>query len=85
MQKVMDKIEQPSITNLLSRIMLRDVISLDSVTIKRSIKAIKVYRLQLELEKIKKAINEEEKRKKNVTAELLQKYQDILYRIKTMV
>ncbi len=85
LQKVMDKIEQPSITNLLSRIMLRDVISLDSVTIKRSIKAIKVYRLQLELEKIKKAINEEEKRKKNVTAELLQKYQDILYRIKTMV
>ncbi len=85
LQKVMDKIEQPPITNLLSRIMLRDVISLDSVTIERSIKAIKVYRLQLELEKIKKAINEEEKRKKNVTAELLQKYQDILYRIKTMV
>ncbi len=85
LQKVMDKVEQPSITNLIPQIMLRDVISLDSVTIERSIKAIKVYRLQLELEKTKKAINEEEKRKKNVNAELLQKYQDILYRIKTMV
>ena len=64
--------------------MIRDVVSLDSGTIERSINAIKIYKLQLELEKIKNKINEEEKRKKAVTAELLQEYQDLLYKIKTM-
>lgn len=64
--------------------MIRDVVSLDSVTIERSINAIKIYKLQLKLEKIKNKIHEEEKRKKAVTAELLQEYQDLLYKIKTM-
>ncbi|MDD3631572.1 MAG: DNA primase [Atribacterota bacterium] len=84
LQKVMDEIAEPKITNLIPRIMIRDVVSLDSGTIERSINAIKIYKLQLELEKIKNKINEEEKRKKAVTAELLQEYQDLLYKIKTM-
>jgi len=84
LQKVMDEIAEPKITNLIPRIMIRDVVSLDSGTIERSINAIKIYKLQLELEKIKNKINEEEKRKKTVTAELLQEYQDLLYKIKTM-
>lgn len=84
LQKVMDEIAEPKIINLIPRIMIRDVVSLDSGTIERSINAIKIYKLQLELEKIKNKINEEEKRKKTVTAELLQEYQDLLYKIKTM-
>lgn len=84
LQKVMDEIAEPKITNLIPRIMIRDVVSLDSGTIERSINAVKIYKLQLELEKIKNKINEEEKRKKAVTAELLQEYQDLLYKIKTM-
>ncbi len=84
LQKVMDEIAEPKITNLIPRIMIRDVVSLDSGTIERSINAIKIYKLQLKLEKIKNKIHEEEKRKKAVTAELLQEYQDLLYKIKTM-
>ena len=84
LQKVMDEIAEPKITNLIPRIMIRDVVFLDSGTIERSINAIKIYKLQLELEKIKNKINEEEKRKKAVTAELLQEYQDLLHKIKTM-
>jgi DNA primase len=84
LQKIMDEIAEPKITNLIPRIMIRDVVSLDSVTIERSINAIKIYKLQLKLEKIKNKIHEEEKRKKAVTAELLQEYQDLLYKIKTM-
>ena len=84
LQKVMDEIAEPKITNLIPRIMIRDVVSLDSGTIERSINAIKIYKLQLELEKIKNKIHEEEKRKKTITAELLQEYQDLLSKIKMM-
>jgi DNA primase len=84
LQKVMDEIAEPEINNLIPRIMIRDVVFLDSGTIERSINAIKIYKLQLELEKIKNKIDEEEKRKKAVTAELLQEYQDLLHKIKTM-
>ncbi len=85
LQKVLDEIEKPEIINLVSQIILRDVISCDSNAIDRSIKAIKTYRLQLELERIKSAIQDEEKSKKEVTPELLKEYQDILHKIKTMI
>ena len=84
LQKVMDEIAEPKITNLIPRIMIRDVVSMDSGTIERSINAIKIYKLQLELEKIKNKIHEEEKRKKTITVELLQEYQDLLSKIKMM-
>ena len=84
LQKVMDEIAEPKITNLIPRIMIRDVVSMDSGTIERSINAIKIYKLQLELEKIKNKIHEEEKRKKTITAELLQEYQNLLSKIKMM-
>ncbi|MDD3656669.1 MAG: DNA primase [Atribacterota bacterium] len=84
LQKVMDKIEKPDIISLISRIMLRDVISLDTGAIERSIKAIKTNKLKLELGRIKGAIQEEEKRNKEVTPELLQEYQEIMHKIKTM-
>ncbi len=84
LQKVMDEIEKPDIISLISRIMLRDVISLDTGAIERSIKAIKTYKLKLELDRIKGAIQEEEKRNKEVTPELLQEYQEIMHKIKIM-
>lgn len=85
LQKVLDKIERPEMINLVSRIILRDVISCDENAIDRSIKAVKTHRFKLELEKIKRAINEEEKRNKEVSPELLQEYQNILHKIKTMI
>ncbi len=85
LQKVIDEISNPKITNLISEIMLKDIISSDPETVHRSIKAIKKNQLQLELKKIKSKIKEEENEKKEVAPELLKNYQDILYKIKTIV
>ncbi len=84
MQKVIDRIEHPKITNLISRIMLKDVVYFDLDTVNRSIKAIKIHKLQQELDIIKKAMHLEEKNKKNVEAKILQEYQNILNRIKAL-
>jgi len=85
LQKVMDGLNDQKRINLLSEIMLKDVVSSDEETISRSIKAIKKYRLQLELSRISSKIKEEENRKKEVTPELLQVYQNILHKIKAIV
>ncbi len=65
--------------------MLKEVVSSDDETIKRSIKAIKKYRLQLELNRISSKIKEEETIKNEVAPELLQDYQNILHKIKAIV
>ncbi|HOR42128.1 MAG TPA: DNA primase [Atribacterota bacterium] len=83
-QKVMDLIENPQIINLLSQIILKDLISLDSAALERSIRAIKTYNLTLELNTIKSEIEKDEKNKKEVTPAMLQKYQNILQKIKNM-
>lgn len=83
-QKVMDLIENPQIINLLSQIILKDLISLDSAALERSIRAIKTYKLTLELNTIKSEIEKDEKNKKEVTPAMLQKYQNILQKIKNM-
>jgi len=85
LQKVIDELDDQKKINLLSQIMLKDVISLDDESIKRSIKAIKKYRLQLELERISSKIKEEETSKNEVTPELLQDYQNIMHQIKAIV
>lgn len=83
-QKVMDLIENPQIINLLSQIILKDLISSDSAALERSIRAMKTYKLTLELNTIKSEIEKDEKNKKEVTPALLQKYQNILQKIKKM-
>lgn len=83
-QKVMDLVENPQIINLLSQIILKDLISLDSAALERSIRAIKTYKLTLELNTIKSEIEKDEKNKKEVTPTMLQKYQNILQKIKNM-
>jgi len=83
-QKVMDLIENPQIINLLSQIILKDLISLDSAALERSIRAIKTYNLTMELNTIKSEIEKDEKNKKEVTPAMLQKYQNILQKIKNM-
>ncbi|OQA11578.1 MAG: hypothetical protein BWY64_04084 [bacterium ADurb.Bin363] len=50
----------------------------------RSIRAIKTYKLTLELNTIKSEIEKDEKNKKEVTPAMLQKYQNILQKIKNM-
>ncbi len=85
LQKVIDGLNDQKRINLLSQIMLKDVVSLDEETIKRSIKAIKRYRLQVELNRISSKIKEEETKKNEVAPELLQDYQNILHKIKAIV
>ena len=65
-------------------ILFKDVVVLNDEVINRSIKAIKKYQLQVELEKIKNRIKEEETTKKEVTPELLNDYQNILHKIQTI-
>ena len=84
-QKIMDKLGNQKEINLLSQIMMKDVVSSDEESFKRSINAIKKYRLQLELKKVSSKIKEEETIKNQVTPELLQDYQNILHKIKTIV
>ena len=64
LQKVIDNIEKEEQVNLLSGILFKDVVVLNDEVINRSIKAIKKYQLQVELEKIKNRIKEEETTKK---------------------
>ena len=85
LQKVMDELEDPKMMSLLSKIIMQDLVSLDTMVINRSIKAIKKYKLQQELAKIKNKIREEERIKKEVSSELLQNYQDVLHKIKAMI
>ncbi len=85
LQKVMDELEDPKMMSLLSKIIMQDLVSLDNMVINRSIKAIKKYKLQQELAKIKNKIREEERIKKEVSSELLQNYQDVLHKIKAMI
>jgi DNA primase len=85
LQKVMDELEDPKMMSLLSKIIMQDLVSLDTMVINRSIKAIKKYKLQQELAKIKNKIREEERVKKEVSSELLQNYQDVLHKIKAMI
>ncbi|MDD5497685.1 MAG: DNA primase [Atribacterota bacterium] len=85
LQKVMDELEDPKMISLLSKIIMQDLVSLDTMVINRSIKAIKKYKLQQELAKIKNKIREEERVKKEVSSELLQNYQDVLHKIKAMI
>lgn len=85
LQKVMDELEDPKMISLLSKIIMQDLVSLDTMVINRSIKAIKKYKLQQELAKIKNKIREEERIKKEVSSELLQNYQDVLHKIKAMI
>lgn len=85
LQKVMDELEDPEMISLLSKIIMQDLVSLDTMVINRSIKAIKKYKLQQELAKIKNKIREEERIKKEVSSELLQNYQDVLHKIKAMI
>jgi len=84
-QKIMDKLVNQKEINLLSQIMMKDVVSLDKESFERSINAIKKHRLQLELKKVSSKIKEEETIKNQVTPELLQDYQNILHKIKTIV
>jgi len=84
-QKIMNKLGNQKEINLLSQIMMKDVVSSDEESFKRSINAIKKYRLQLELKKVSSKIKEEETIKNQVTPELLQDYQNILHKIKTIV
>ncbi len=85
LQKVIDAVNDQNKINLLSQIMLKDVVFSDEETIYRSIKAIKKYRLQLELNRIGSKIKEEERIKNEVTPELLQDYQNIMHQIKAIV
>ncbi|MBP8718315.1 MAG: DNA primase [Candidatus Atribacteria bacterium] len=85
LQKVMDELEDPKMISLLSKIIMQDLVSLDTMVINRSIRAIKKYKLQQELAKIKNKIREEERVKKEVSSELLQNYQDVLHKIKAMI
>jgi len=85
LQKVMDELEDPEMISLLSKIIMQDLVSLDTMVVNRSIKAIKKYKLQQELAKIKNKIREEERVKKEVSSELLQNYQDVLHKIKAMI
>jgi len=85
LQKVMDELEDPEMISLLSKIIMQDLVSLDTMVVNRSIKAIKKYKLQQELAKIKNKIREEERIKKEVSSELLQNYQDVLHKIKAMI
>jgi len=84
LQKVMDSIEKKDQINLLSGIIFKDVVVLNDEAINRSIRAIKRYQLQVELEKIKNKIKEEEVTKKEVNPELLNDYQNILRKIQTI-
>ena len=81
----MDELEDPKMISLLSKIIMQDLVSLDTMVINRSIRAIKKYKLQQELAKIKNKIREEERVKKEVSSELLQNYQDVLHKIKAMI
>ncbi len=85
LQKVINELGDQNKINLLSQIMLKDVVSSDEETINRSINAIKKYRLQLELKKIKSRIKQEEVSKKEVPPELLQDYQNILQKMQAIV
>lgn len=84
-QKVIDQLENQRIINLLSQIVLKDVVYFDEEIVNRSINAIKKYRLQLRLNKIKNEIKQEESINKEVKPELLQDYQNVLHKIKALV
>jgi len=84
-QKIIDKLENQEIIKLLSQIILKDVVHSDEETINRSINAIKRYNLQLKLNEITNKIRQAESLHNEVKPELLQDYQNILYRIKTLV
>jgi len=84
-QKVIDQLENQKIINLLSQIVLKDVVYFDDETVSRSINAIKKYKLQLRLNNIKTKIKQEESINKEVKPELLQDYQNVLHKIKTLV
>ena len=85
LQKVIDLIHDQNEINLLSQIMLKEVVSSDDDTLYRSIKAITRHRLQLQLNKIRNRIKEEESGKKEVPQGLLQDYQEILHKIKAII
>ena len=84
-QKIIDQLENQNIIKLLSQIVLKDVVHSDEETINRSINAMKKYKLQLKLNKIRLKIKQEESENNEIKPELLQDYQDILYKIKTLV
>jgi replicative DNA helicase len=84
-QKVIDQLENQKIINLLSQIVLKDVVYFDEETINRSINAIKKYKLQLRLNNIKTKIKQEESINNEVKPELLQDYQNLLHKIQTLV
>ncbi len=83
-QKIIDKLETKETINLLSKIMLKDIINSDQETVDRSINAIKKYVLQLELDRLNKKIKDETA-KNELTPKLLHDYQEILQKIKTIV
>ena len=83
-QKIIDKLETKETINLLSQIMLKDIINSDQETVDRSINAIKKYVLQLELDRLNKKIKDETA-KNELTPKLLHDYQVILQKIKTIV
>ncbi len=83
-QSIINKVEQPNIANLISQIVFKDVISFDLKAVNRSIKAIKIHRLQQKLNKLKKIIHLKEKDDKDVDAVILQEYQETLNKINTL-
>jgi DNA primase len=84
-QKIIDQLENQNIIKLLSEIVFKDVVHSDEETIIRSINAIKKYQLQLKLNTIRIKIKQEESENNEVKPELLQDYQNILHKIKTLV
>lgn len=85
LQKVIDKLDDLKKINLLSEIIMKDIVSSDDEAILRSLNAIKKYKLKLELKKIRAKIKDEETIKNEVTPGLLQDYQNILHKIKAIV
>jgi hypothetical protein len=84
-QKIIDRLEDQKIINLLSQIVLKDVIYSDEETTTRSINAIKKYNLKIKLTEIRNKIKQEESNNREIKPELLQDYQNILHKIKTLV
>lgn len=84
LQKIIDKLKTEETINLLSQIMLKDIITSDQETVNRSINAVKKYVLQLELDNLNKKIKEETANNE-LTPKLLHEYQEILQKIKTIV
>ncbi len=84
-QKIFDKLNDQNLVNLLSKILMKEVVLVDDETVERSIKAIKKHNLQLELSDLKKTIKEKEALKIEIEPELLKNYQNLLFKIKAIV